>query len=273
VVARSRDPKRQARVAGRKAVRSLTRSIAEKAADTLRNDPELLSTAVEVGLVDRAWLEAPGRRPLSNAAPLEVVERWLERAVERRPSLMTRLGLTAVQVLATPDEEREAEAAGGATADVTVAFTDLEDFTTYTETEGDDAASRLLMDHHKEAGPIVRSRGGRVLKRLGDGLMLTFLEPEAAVLACLELADAAPLPLRAGIHGGSVRMTRDDIVGHVVNLAARVTESAEGGELVVTEHVRSGVGDLRGVAFDGPYTRSFKGIEEKVPVYLATRDV
>jgi Glyoxalase/Bleomycin resistance protein/Dioxygenase superfamily len=41
-----------------------------------------------------------------------------------------------------------------------------------------------------------------------------------------------------------------------VNLAARVTASAEGGELVVTDHVRTAVGDLRGVAFDGPYTRS-----------------
>ena len=48
---------------------------------------------------------------------------------------------------------------------------------------------------------------------------------------------------------------------------------AEGGELVVTDHVRTAVGDLRGVAFDGPYTRRFKGIEEQVPVYLASRHV
>ena len=117
----------------------------------------------------------------------------------------------------------------------------------------------------------MRSRGGRVLKRLGDGLMLTFPEPEAAVLACLELGEAAPLRLRAGIHGGKVLMTGDDIIGHVVNLAARVTESAAGGELVVTNHVRSAVGDLRGVAFVGPQMRRFRGIEETVPVYLASR--
>jgi adenylate cyclase len=97
------------------------------------------------------------------------------------------LTITAVHVLATPDEEREAAVAGGGPVELTVAFTDLEDFTTYTEAEGDDAASRLLIGHHRESGPIVRSRGGRVLKRLGDGLMLTFPEPEAAVLACLEL--------------------------------------------------------------------------------------
>jgi adenylate cyclase len=179
--------------------------------------------------------------------------------------------MTAVHVLAAPDEECEADTEGGAQVELTVAFTDLEEFTTYTEAEGDDAASRLLMGHHREAGPIVRSRGGRVLKWLGDGLMLTFAEPQAAVLACLELGEAAPLPLRAGIHGGKVVLTGDDVIGHVVNLAARVTESAEGGELVVTDHVRTAVGDLRGVAFDGPYTRSFKGIGKQVPVYLASR--
>ena len=181
--------------------------------------------------------------------------------------------MTASHVLATPDEEREADADGGAPIELTVAFTDLEDFTIYTQAEGDDAASRLLIGHHRESESIVRSRGGRVLKRLGDGLMLTFPQPQAAVLACLELGEAAPLLLRAGIHGGKVVVTGDDVCGHVVNLAARVTESAQGGELVVTDHVRTAVGDLPGVTFDGPYTRRFKGIEKKVAVYLASRHV
>jgi class 3 adenylate cyclase len=174
-------------------------------------------------------------------------------------------------VRTVPGEEREAVVAGGGPVELTVAFTDLEGFTTYTEAEGDDAARRLLIGHNQESGPIVRSRGGRVVKWLGDGLMLTFPAPEAAVLACLELVEAAPLPLRAGIHGGKVLVTGDDVIGRVVNLAARVTDSAEGGELVVTDHVRAAVDDLRGVAFDGPYTRSFKGIDGKVPVYLASR--
>ena len=43
--------------------------------------------------------------------------------------------MTAVHVLATPDEERETDATGAALVELTVAFTDLEDFTTYTEAE------------------------------------------------------------------------------------------------------------------------------------------
>jgi adenylate cyclase len=179
--------------------------------------------------------------------------------------------VTAVHALAPPDNDLETDAERRAPIELTVAFTDLQDFTTYTEANGDDAASRLLMSHHRESTAIVRSRGGRVLKLLGDGLMLTFPDPVAAVLACLELGEAAPLRLRAGIHGGKVLVTGDDVFGHVVNLAARVTKSAVGGQLVVTDHVRAAVGDLHGVAFDGPYTRGFKGIEMNVPVYLVSR--
>ena len=156
-----------------------------------------------------------------------------------------------------------------AVTDLTVAFTDLEDFTAFTVAEGDDAASRLLIGHHRESEPIVRRHGGRVVKRLGDGLMLAFPAADAAVLACLELCDVAPLRLRAGIHGGTALVTEDDVIGHVVNLAARVTQSAPSGELIVTDQVRTAAGDLRGVLFDGPYLRYFKGIEEQVRVYAA----
>ena len=159
---------------------------------------------------------------------------------------------------------------GGAPMELTVAFTDLEDFTSYTEAEGDDTASRLLIGHHRESAAIVRARGGRVLKRLGDGLMLTFPEPEAAVLACLELGEAAPLRLRAGIHGGHVMVTSDDVFGHVVNLAARVTSppQAVSWSSPTTYEPQSATSSAsRSTA---QYQRSFKGIEEEVSVYVAT---
>ena len=56
------------------AAHALTRELKARGADT----------AVEVGLVDRAWLEEPGHRPIRTAPALEVVERFLERSVERQ---------------------------------------------------------------------------------------------------------------------------------------------------------------------------------------------
>jgi adenylate cyclase len=263
-----RPPPDGARAVGRRTVDSWRRNLAQRVADLLQRDPDRLAQAIELGLIRREWLEHPGDAPMTTATPVEVVERYLQGSVERRPSLLASLGLTALQVLASEAEDEPGE---GTTETLAVAFTDLEGFTAFTESVGDAAASRLLAEHHRVVGPIVRGRGGRVAKRLGDGLLLTFPEPEAAVLACLELVAAHPEPLRlrAGVHMGDVVLTRDDVVGHVVNVAARVTESARGGEVRVTSQVRAAAREVPSVRFSRSRRRTYKGIGDAVLVCRA----
>lgn len=259
------DPK----AAGRAAVHSFRRGVAQRVVEVLREkDPGLLDTFVDAGVVSRDFVDEPeAGAPFRKAPPLAVVERLLERSVERRPSLMAAMGLSAIQLLSANDDESE-DGTPGTTTRLAIAFTDLEGFTRFTERNGDDAASQLIADHYRTVGPIVRSRGGRVVKRIGDGLLLSFPEPEAAVLACLELVDTPPEPLRlrAGIHVGDVVLTRDDVVGHVVNVAARVAESAKGGEVVVTAEVRDAAEGLPRVAVGRTRRKSFKGLVDAVPV-------
>jgi class 3 adenylate cyclase len=253
-----------ARAKGASAVDAVRVSLAERAADLLRRDPELTGTAVEVGLVDRAWLEEPGQHPVRTAPALDVVQRFLERSVERRPSTLGAIGLNALQLLSY---DRPAAAGDPAPTDVAIVFTDFEGFTRFTAREGDEAARALLADHHRLVGPIVRSRGGRVVKRLGDGLMLSFPSAEAAVHAALDLVDApADLRLRAGVHCGMAVQTADDLIGHDVNVAARVAASAAGDQVLATVAVRDAVGQLRGVHFGRARRRTFKGVGESVSV-------
>lgn len=234
-------------------------------------DPEFLSALIEVGIINRDFRESGQGPAISHTPTLDVVERLLERSVERRPSLLSRLGLSTIQVLAATQEQAATE--GGVASTLTVVFTDIEGFTRFTETQGDEAASDLLAAHHRTVGPIVRTRGGRVVKRLGDGLLLTFPEAEAATICCLELVEAQPEPLRlrAGVHVGDVVVTRDDVIGHVVNVAARVCESARGGEVLATTDVRSIVSGDIGVGFGRARRRGFKGVEEAVNVCAVTR--
>jgi adenylate cyclase len=252
-------------VVGQRAVATWRRNLAQRVADLLQRDPDRLAHAVEVGLIRREWLERPGDAPISTATPVEVVERYLQGSVEKRPSLLASLGLTAIQVLSSGAEDETGE---GTSEQLAVAFTDLEKFTAFTSREGDEAASRLLADHHRAVGPLVRSRGGRVAKRLGDGLLLTFPEPEAAVLACLELvrSNPEPLRLRAGVHMGEVVVTRDDVIGHVVNVAARVTESARGGEVLATADVCLALAELTAVSVGRQRRKTYKGGGEPVRV-------
>lgn len=260
-----------ARAKGESAVDAALVGLAERAAELLRRDPGLKDTAVEVGLVDRAWLEEPGRHPIRTAPALDVVQRFLERSVERRPSALGSIGLNALQLLAYEhpiDGKSETRL-----TPASIVFTDLEGFTRFTARAGDEAALALLEEHHKVIGPIVRGRGGKVVKRLGDGLMLTFPSAESALLAALELIDAPPedLRLRAGVHTGEAVVTADDLIGHDVNVAARVAAAAKGGQVLTTIAVRDEVGDVRGVVFTRARRRSFKGVEHPVSVCAVTR--
>ncbi|HVF33002.1 MAG TPA: adenylate/guanylate cyclase domain-containing protein [Acidimicrobiales bacterium] len=248
-----------AKRAGRKAVREARTRLLQRAMESVNpRDREAL-----------ARLTAPG--PQGRAAQLRAVEELLERAVERHPSMLGTVGLSAIQALAGAAEEAADAPSFGTSRPLTVVFTDLEGFTEWTAREGDEAASRLLAEHHAVVDPLIAGRGGRLVKRLGDGLLITFPQPAAAVLACLDLVDHQPEPLRlrAGLHAGRVVETRDDVIGHVVNLAARVAEAAEGSEVLVTADVSSSV-ELDGVRFGETRSERFKGIGEPITICSAS---
>lgn len=237
--------------------------MSRKAADLIRSDPDTAATALEVGLIDRQWLEDPDAHPIGSGTPTEVLERFLERSVEQRPSRLAALGLSAVQLLSSTEGRGKGE-----TQSVTVIFTDLEGFTAFTDEHGDEAASALIQDHRRAVGPIVRSWNGRVVKELGDGFLLCFSEPKPGVLAALELLDSetSSLRLRAGVHVGEALVSRSDLVGHVVNVAARVTEIARGGQALATTDVRDAVDGLPGVRFGRVHTHRLKGVSDRIGV-------
>lgn len=253
------DEESAARRLGRRAIKDARKRLVQRALESVGpRDREILARLAERG-------------PAGRAAQLRAVEELLERSVERHPSLLGTVGLSAIQALAGAVDEAAEESSFGTPATLTVAFTDLEGFTEWTEREGDEAASRLLAELHRAVRPLIVARGGRLVKRLGDGLLLTFPQPEAAVLACLEMAAAQPEPLRlrAGLHAGPVVVTSDDVIGHVVNLAARVADAAEGAEVLVTSDISRAV-ELPGVHFGDTRAERFKGIGEPITVCAAS---
>jgi adenylate cyclase len=161
-----------------------------------------------------------------------------------------------------------------------VVFTDIVGFTEFTAEHGDDEALALLDRQEK----MVRGSlpdDARVVKDLGDGLMLWFPEAVSALGSCLavterfeeEAANDVPLWVRVGVHWGCPTRRRDDLVGHDVNLAARIVDVAGPGEVLVSEPVRELVrGRVPGLRLDelGPVV--MKGIPDAVPLYRAALD-
>ena len=98
----------------------------------------------------------------------------------------------------------------------------------------------------KAVEPCVQANRGRVVKRLGDGLMAVFDSPEDAVAAALGARGAVAevqigghqARLRAGVHVGRPRFLGGDYLGVDVNVAARVAAAAGTGEVVISDAVR-----------------------------------
>ena len=145
-------------------------------------------------------------------------------------------------------------------------------FTALTLTEGDEAAAKLAVRLSDLVQATTAARGGRLVKSLGDGVMLHFGEPSEAVAAALELVDAIPkagLPAaRVGISAGPVVFRDGDYFGRVVNTASRMTDYARPGEVLVSEAVVDAVPTAES-AFEELGVAELKGVREPVRLFRA----
>jgi adenylate cyclase len=161
-----------------------------------------------------------------------------------------------------------------------IVFTDLAGFTEFTAIRGDEAALDLLGVQERLVGDLIEGRG-RVVKELGDGLMLWFDDPCHAVSAALELQerfdersanDDLPLWVRIGVHYGQAAQRGSDLVGHDVNVAARVADLAAPGEVLISEAAAERVAErMEDVWCEEMGPTVMKGLPEPVGIYRAVR--
>ncbi len=119
----------------------------------------------------------------------------------------------------------------------TFGFVDLAGFTALTEAHGD-AEAVVMLDRFESTARYSLCDGGRLVKTIGDAIMLAFDEPAAAVTSVVALFGAlqsTDLPVaRCGLHHGAAVERNGDYFGASVNLAARIAGQAHGGQVLVT---------------------------------------
>lgn len=149
--------------------------------------------------------------------------------------------------------------------EVTLAFVDLSDFTAYADARGDLPAVEIVESFAQAVTSELGERG-RVLKALGDGYMLSFPDPAAAVAACMRIiewmsADDTP-SVHASVHQGVALYREGDYFGSSVNLAARLLGLAAGGELVASAAVAAATEGQFG--WEPPDRRRIRGFREPI---------
>ena len=170
---------------------------------------------------------------------------------------------------------------GAGTVEATLLFTDLVGFSTWVLEAGDERALELLRAVAAVVEPAIAGQRGRVVKRLGDGHMAAFAEPLAGVEAALQIQERIAgvvvggyqPRLRAGLHIGQPRQLAGDYLGTDVNIAARVSEAAGAGEVLVSGPVLTAIGEdgLAGLRYKRRRGFRAKGTPTGLEVYAVSR--
>jgi class 3 adenylate cyclase len=156
----------------------------------------------------------------------------------------------------------------------TLVFTDIEASTSTAAAVGDERWAQVIEWHDDTIRRIATTHGGSVVKTLGDGALLSFSSARAAVLCAIDIqkaigSEAAPMRIavRIGIHSGDVVHTGSDVVGNTVNVAARVTSAAAGGEVMTSVAIHSMLADTPDLRFGPPKQVRLKGYGRLREVY------
>ncbi|WP_242344653.1 adenylate/guanylate cyclase domain-containing protein [Anaeromyxobacter terrae] len=131
-----------------------------------------------------------------------------------------------------------------------VLFVDVTGSTRLYEELGDEQAHARIAQRLGRIELAAGVYGGRIVKRLGDGLMCAFAEADAAVRAAhamqatgLKQIRGSAIGIHVGCHYGPVLERAGDLYGDCVNVAARIAGLAKTGQVVVTREVVDRLGE------------------------------
>lgn len=150
-----------------------------------------------------------------------------------------------------------------------IGFVDLAGFTALTEAHGDTEAADLV-ERFVAMAEAEAAEDDRVVKSIGDAVLLQSPFGQRALEFTIRLmrrcGTEPGFPLsRAGVHSGPVVVRGGDVFGSTVNVAARIAGQARGGQLLLSDDVRSEVPDGMEVVDLGEF--DFRNVTGPVHLY------
>ncbi len=156
-----------------------------------------------------------------------------------------------------------------ATQNITVLFTDLVGSTELATSVAPEAGDEVRRGHFSTLRRAVAESGGTEVKNLGDGIMVVFPTASAALSCAVAMQQGVdrdnhhserPLTIRVGLSGGDVTKEGDDYFGDPVVEAARLCNSADGGQILAADLVRAMAGRRTKLKFRPVGELALKGL-------------
>ena len=170
------------------------------------------------------------------------------------------------------ESELDPSAADLGEVPVTLCFIDLTGFTRYTEEEGDLEALDVV-ENFVETVEATMPAEATIVKTIGDEVMVVSPDPGSLTewaVGLLARFPERPRP-RVGIHYANAVYRDGDYFGTHVNLAHRVVERAQAGEVLVTDRVADSLAD-RELSCEPIGEVTLKGFPVATPLYIVRRE-
>jgi len=160
----------------------------------------------------------------------------------------------------------------------TILFTDIVGSTTFFSTRGDIEGQLMIQRHNDLLLPHVSQHQGKLIKTMGDGLLVSFEDPPTAVACAVRMQEALVgdrqgrperdhIQIRVGVHTGPGFVDVSDVYGIVVNTAERIKSLAGTGQILISEAVYDTLQPGRDTLCTFVDKVQVKGIEEDIKVY------
>lgn len=173
----------------------------------------------------------------------------------------------------TPDTRSPARSG---VAEQTFLFADLAGFTALTEAHGDEQAADLAGDFCRAVRRLLPEHRALEVKTIGDAVMIRVGDAAAAIRLGLRIVHDVgrqhgfPV-VRVGMHSGPAVERDGDWFGATVNLAARVSAAASGGDVLLTGATKAAAGDVESVELRERGRQALRNVAEPVMLYAAAQ--
>ncbi len=159
---------------------------------------------------------------------------------------------------------------------VTILFTDIESSAALRQRLGDAKAQELVRTHDSIVRDALKSHQGREIKHTGDGIMSSFSTASSALEAAIAIQRGiaahvqehpdAPLGVYIGLNAGEPIAEEKDLFGTSVDLARRICDHAQPGQVLVSDVVRQ-LAAGKDFLFSDRGETEMRGFEDPVRLY------
>src|SRR5271165_358375 len=163
---------------------------------------------------------------------------------------------------------------------VAVMFADMVEFSKRLEQDeaGNSVQAARAIELFKA---LVGDYGGQVVNVSGDGILALFDSADRALRFAVQIqaefrdqsvwGDGEPIQFRIGLNLGEVAVHGGNVLGHCINVAARIQALGEPNCILTTARIRSAVGQVSGVILRSLGPQKLKNISELTEVFAVER--